>query len=261
MLKLSKLAALVMAGAIIASPAYAEDKDAATVNGIAIPQERVDLQVKAAAMQGQADTPELRKTIRENLINVEVLSQEAVKKGIDKKPEVVQELELARQNVLGRSFIQDYIQNHPISEDTLKKEYDSLKAHLGTKEYKVAHILVDTEAEAKAIEAQLKKKGKFDKIAKEKSKDAGSGAEGGELGWNVPSNFVKPFADAVMTLNKGQVSAPVQSQFGWHIIKLEDVRNLKVPTYEQLKPNLMRRLQQQDIQKLIADLRNNAKIQ
>lgn len=262
MLKFSKVAAVALLGAVVAAPVYADDaKTAATVNGIAVPQARVDLRVQAAARQGQPDSPELRKAVREDLINLEVLSQEAAKKGLEKQADVAQELELAKQSVLAGALVQDYVKNHPISEDALKQEYEKQKEHLGSKEYKVAHILVDSEDEAKAIEAQLKKKGNFAKIAKEKSKDAGSAQEGGELGWNVPTNFVQPFAEAVLGMSKGQVSVPVKSQFGWHIIKLEDVRDLKVPPFEQVKPNVMRHMQQEAVQKYISDLRTSAKIQ
>jgi peptidyl-prolyl cis-trans isomerase C len=263
MLKFSKLAALAVLGLIVTGPAHADDtKTVATVNGVAIPESRVDLRVEAAAHQGQTDSPDLRKAIREDLINLEVISQQAAKKGLDKSADVVQELELARESVLVNAYFKDYVKNHPIGEDALKQEYDSLKAHLGNKEYKVAHILVETEAEAKKIEAELKKKkASFEKLAKKNSKDPGSAANGGELGWNSPANFVTPFADAVVSLKKGEISAPVQSQFGWHIIKLEDVRNLKVPPFEQVKPNLIRRMQQQAIQKEILNLRANAKIE
>ena len=260
MLKFSKLAAFAVLGLIVASPAYA-DKTAATVNGVAIPESRVDLRVDAAVHQGQTDSPELRKAIREDLINLEVISQEATKKGLDKSEDVIQGLELARESVLVNAYFKDFIKNHPISEDELKKEYDGLKARLGNKEYKVAHILVKTEAEAKKIEKELmNKKADFAKIAKEKSLDPGSAKDGGELGWNAPANFVPPFADAVLSLSKGEISAPVQSKFGWHIIKLEGVRDLKVPPFAQLKPNLMRRMQQQAIQKEILDLRSKAQI-
>lgn len=261
MLRFAKFAALALAGALVAGAAFADDKPAATVNGVAIPQARIDLRTKVAASQGQADTPELRKMILDDMINLEVMSQQAVKKGLDKQPDTVQQLEISRQSVLAGAFVQDYTKNHPISEDALKQEYDSLKAKLGNTEYKVAHILVSTEAQAKAIEAKLKKKGNFAKIAKAESKDTVSAEKGGELGWNVPSNFVQPFAEAVTNLKKGQISQPVQSQFGWHIIKLEDTRNLSVPPFEQVKPNLMQRLQQQSVQKAIADLRAGAKIQ
>lgn len=259
MLKFSKLAALALLGAIVASPAYA-DKTVATVNGVAIPESRVDLRVDAAAHQGRTDSPDLRKAIREDLINLEVISQVAAKKGLDKSADVIQELELARESVLVNAYFKDFIKNHPISDSDLKKEYDSLKARLGDKEYKVAHILVKTESEAKAIEKELKKGVDFAKIAKEKSQDPGSAKNGGELGWNAPANFVPEFAGAVTSLHKGETSAPVQSKFGWHIIKLEDVRNLKVPPFEQLKPNLIRRMQQQAIQQEILDLRSKASI-
>jgi peptidyl-prolyl cis-trans isomerase C len=126
----------------------------------------------------------------------------------------------------------------------------------------VSHILVDTEDEAKAIIAQLGKKGKFDKIAKAKSKDAGSVEKGGSLGWAVPSNFVPPFANAMLSLKKGTYTKePVKTQFGWHVIKLDDIRSLKIPSYEELKPQMQQRLQQQIVQDLIADLRSKAKIE
>jgi peptidyl-prolyl cis-trans isomerase C len=262
MLKTGKFAALALLGALLVNPAFAEDKPAATVNGIAIPQARVDMRIKIATAQGQPDTPALQKAVLDDMINLEVLAQAAEKAGMDKNPEVIQQTELAKESVLAGAFVQDYAKNHPISDDQLQQEYDKLKAHLGTKEYKARHILVDTEAEAKAIIAQLRKKGNFDKIAKEKSKDAGSAANGGELEWAVPSNFVPPFAQALVGLKKGgYTKEPVKSQFGWHIIKLDDVRNLKVPTFEELKPQLLQRMQQQSIKDYIADLRSKAKIE
>lgn len=261
MQKLAKIAALAMVGTLFAAPAFSQDKAAVTVNGVAIPQERVDMRVKVATSQGQQDSPELRKMVLDDMVNLEILSQEAVKKGLDKQPETMQQLELVRESALAGAFVQDYLKNHPVSEDALKQEYEKQKGKLGSTEYKVAHILVSTEAEAKAIEAQLKKKGNFEKIAKAKSNDPGSKEHGGELGWNVPSNFVEPFSNAMTHLKKGQISAPVQSQFGWHIIKLEDVRNLSVPPFEQVKPNLMQRMQQQTVQNMITDLRKNAKIE
>jgi peptidyl-prolyl cis-trans isomerase C len=260
MLKIARFAAFAMAGVFASGLAFADDKTV-TVNGVTIPQERIDQRVKFAARQGQPDSPELRKMITEDLINLELMSQEATKKGLDKQPDTVQQIELAKESALASAWVQDYTKNHPISEDALKQQYDSLKAKLGPKEYKVAHILVKTEAEAKAIEAKLKKGYSFSKLAKQKSKDAGSAAHGGELGWNAPTNFVAPFAEALLTLKKGKISAPVESQFGWHIIKLEDVRNMKVPPFEQVKPNLMQRMQQEMVQKAISDLRAGAKIE
>jgi peptidyl-prolyl cis-trans isomerase C len=262
MLKNGIFAALAIISALAVNPSFADDKSAAMVNGVSIPQSRVDMRVKIATSQGQPDTPELRKAIRDDLISLEVLSQEAKKKGLDKDPEVIQQTELADQSVLVSAFVQDYAKNHQISEDQLKQEYDKLKANLGTKEYKASHILVDSEDEANAIIKQLGKKGNFAKIAKAKSKDAGSAEKGGELDWAVPSNFVAPFANALLSLKKGQYTKePVKTQFGWHIIKLDDVRDLKMPTFEELKPQILQRLQQQSIQEYVADLRSKAKIE
>ena len=261
MLHTNKLAVLAILGALAINPAFAEDKPAATVNGVSIPQARIDLRVKGLAAQGQADSPELRKAVREDMINFEIVVQEAVKSGLDKNAEVVQQMELARQSVLIGAFVQDYTKSHPISEDQLKQEYEKLKTKLGDKEYNARHILVETEAEAKDIIAQLGKKAKFEKLAA-KSKDAGSADKGGSLGWAVPSHFVPPFANALLNLKKGEYTKePVQSQFGWHVIKVDDVRDLKAPPFEELKPQLQQRLQQQGIQKLIGDLRAKAKIE
>lgn len=261
MLKFSKFALLSALLTIAASAQAADEKAAALVNGVSIPQARLDLRVKVAAQQGQPDSPEMRKAIRDDLINLEVISQAAAKNGLDKQPETAQQLELARQSVLANAFVQDYVKSHPITDDVLKQEYEALKTRVGNKEYKLSHILVGTEDEAKKTAAELKKGSKFAKVAKAKSKDPGSADKGGELGWAVPSNFVQPFGEAVLKLNKGQVSDPVQTQYGWHIIKLEDTRELKVPTLEEMKPKLENSLQQRSIQKAIEELRSKAKIE
>lgn len=261
MMKSGKFAALAILGALAISPAFAEEKSAALVNGVSIPQARIDMRVKAVTAQGQADSPELRKAIREDMINIEMMAQEAAKLGLDKNPEVQQQIELAKQSVLVNAFVQDYAKNHPISEDQLRQEYEKLKVKLGDKEYNARHILVGTEAEAKDIIAQLGKKAKFEKLAA-KSMDAGSAARGGALGWAVPGNFVPEFANALLGLKKGEYTQePVQSQFGWHVIKVDDVRALKVPSFEEIKPQLQQRLQQQSIKKAIDDLRAKAKIE
>lgn len=261
MLNTNKLAALAILSALVFNPAYAEEKSAALVNGVSIPQSRVDLAVKTELAQGQADTPELRKNIRETLIKRELMIQEADKLHLDKSPEVLQEMEMAKQSVLINAFLLDYMKKNPISEDVLKQEYEARKAKLGDKEYNARHILVGTEDEAKAIITQLNKKTKFAKLVA-KSKDTGSAAQGGSLGWAVPSNFVPPFAQALQSLKKGEYTkVPVQSQFGWHVILLDDERALKVPAFEEVKPQLQQRLQQQAIQKAIADLLAKAKVE
>jgi peptidyl-prolyl cis-trans isomerase C len=261
MLKTGKLATLAILGALVISNARAEDKSAAMVNGVSIPQSRIDMRVKIASQQGQVDTPDLRKSVREDMINLEVLSQEAARLGLDKNSEVMQQIELARQSVLANAFVQDYAKTHPVSDDALKQEYEQLKLNVGNKEYKARHILVETEDEAKSIIAQLGKKAKFEKLAA-KSKDAGSAENGGELEWAVPSNFVPPFANAMVGLKKGEYTKePVESQYGWHIIKLDDVRELKVPSFDELKPQLVQRMQQQMVQNAISELRDKAKIE
>lgn len=261
MLKPIKLAALALLCLFAAGQAYAEDKSVATVNGVAIPQSRMDLLLQTVTAQGQPDTPELRDAIKDRLINIQILSSEAVKQGLDQQADTIQQLEIAKEDTLANAYVQSYIKEHPISDDALKQAYDDVKARTGSKEYKARHILVETESEAKAIAAQLKKGAKFDKLAASKSKDMGSSKRGGELDWSVPTTFVKPFADALTGLSKGQVSAPVQTQFGWHIIKLDDVRDLKFPAFDDIKPQLMQNLQKQALQKQVADLREKAKVE
>ncbi len=256
-----KFAALAILGALAINPAFAEEKSAALVNGVSIPQARIDLRVKAAAAQGQPDSPELRKAIREDMINVEVMAQEAAKLGLDKSTEVAQQIELAKQSVLAGAFVQDYAKKHPIDEDQIKQEYDRLKTKLGNKEYNVRHILVETEKEAKDIIAKLKKKASFEKLA-EKSKDAGSAKQGGSMGWQVPGSFVPEFANAMLNLKKGEYTKePVQSGFGWHVIRLDDTRELKAPPFEEVRPRIEQRLQQQSIKSAIDDLRAKSKIE
>lgn len=263
MLKFSKLS-LLSALLLVASGAQAADaadKSIALVNGVSIPQSRLDMRVKSATAQGgQPDTPELRKAIRDDLITLEVISQAAKKQGLDKQADAAMQIEMATQQVLAGAFVQDYAKSHPISDETLKQDYETMKTRVGNKEYKVSHILVSTEEEAKAVIARLKKD-KFAKVAKEKSKDPGSKDNGGDLGWSVPTNYVQPFGVAVTQLAKGQLSAPVQTQFGWHVIKLEDTRDLKVPTFEELKPQLEKRKQQEAIQKAIAEMKDKAKVE
>jgi peptidyl-prolyl cis-trans isomerase C len=261
MLKTRKFAALAILAALSITPAFAEDKSAAVVNGVVITQERVEMNVKGAQAQGQTDTPELRKAIREDLISREVMAQAAVKNGLDKTADVAQQIEMARQQVLVNAYVQDFLTKNPVTEAQLQQGFETLKAKLGDKEYSARHILVATEAEARDIIAKLGKKAKFEQLAS-KSMDTGSAEHGGSLGWTVPKNFVEPFANALLNLKKGEYTkVPVQTQFGWHVIRLDDVRALKVPSYDEIKPQLQQRLQQQAIQKAVADLRAAAKVE
>jgi peptidyl-prolyl cis-trans isomerase C len=232
------------------------------VNGKEIPQVRIDTAIKNRIAQGQPDTPELRSAVKDALVNQEVIAQEAVKKGLHKNPEIAAIIEINRQDILVNAYIRDYLRAHPVSEDSLKKEYERRKVQAGNREYKARHILVEKEDEAKEIIAQLKKGANFEKLAAERSKDTGTKGRGGDLDWGVPGNYVKPFGDALAKLKKGQMTdAPVQSNFGWHVIRLEDERAFTPPSFEEVKPNLQQNVQQQMVQKALSDLRAKAKVE
>jgi peptidyl-prolyl cis-trans isomerase C len=232
------------------------------VNGVTIPQSRIDLMNKELAASGQPMTPERQNAVKEELINREVLVQAAHKRGLDKNPDVIAQMDLARQAVLVRALFESEVKNNPISDADLQKQYEDFKKSMGENEYKVRHILVDNEADAKAIIAELGKGGDFAKIAKEKSKDPGSKENGGDLDWGPSARYVKPFADAVKSLKKGETtSAPVKTDFGYHVIRLDDVRPLKVPAFDELKQQFRQRAQQQQVQKLIFELRSKAKVE
>jgi peptidyl-prolyl cis-trans isomerase C len=233
----------------------------AVVNGKPVPSARADAMIKQMAAQGQQDTPQLRAMVKEELINREILIQEADKQGLSNSPDVKNQLEMARQAIVIRALVGDYLQKHPVSDADMKAEYDKYKAQVGDKEYHARHILVDKEEDAKAIIAKLKNGAKFEDLAKQ-SKDTGSAANGGDLDWNTPSQFVKPFADAMVSLQKGQITeTPIKTQFGYHVIKLEDVRPAKVPPFEEVKQQIAEQLQQQKLQAYQQELRKKAKIQ
>jgi peptidyl-prolyl cis-trans isomerase C len=257
--------ALVVAGVALAAGALAQNS-LTKVNGKTIPQERVDFFVRNVVAQGRPDSPELRAMVREELINRELLAQEAARRGIDKNPEVAIQLDMARQEILMTSLMRDVLKGSTISEEMVKKEYERLKGQLGGREYKARHILVQKEDEARDIIAQIKKGASFEKLAAEKSMDPGSKARGGELDWSTPASYVKPFGDALAKLKKGQMTeTPVQSNFGWHVIRLDDERATKVPPYDQVKQNLQQQLtqqaQKQVYDKTLSDLRAKAKIE
>jgi len=177
---------------------------------------------------GPARVARTGRGVKDQLVLLELVSQEAAKKGMEKNPDVATRIAMGKQQVLADAYVQEYVKNNPVSDDQLKGEYEKFKGQLGDKEYKPSHILVEKEDEAKGIIDQLKKGGDFAKLAKEKSKDTGSKENGGDLDWGPPARFVQPFADALKTLQKGQYTqAPVQTNFGYHIIKLDDVRDLK----------------------------------
>ena len=220
------------------------------------PQSYFDFMLKQRLEQGQQDSPQLRQAVRDELNTRELLVREAKKKGMDKQPTMKTEMDLTAQTVLVRAFMADYLKAHPVSDEALHKEYDAIKGQMGDKEYKVRHILVDTEDEAKDVIAQLQKGEKFDKLAAERSKDTGSKTKGGDLDWNTPANFVKPFSDAMVALPKGKfTTTPVQTQFGWHVIEVDDIRDAKVPTFDEVKPQLTQRMQGQVVEMYLRQLR------
>ncbi|MDP1949885.1 MAG: peptidylprolyl isomerase [Nitrosomonas sp.] len=234
----------------------------AKVNGVVIPQSRLELMVKVNVAQGQPDSPEMRKALRENLITEEIIAQEAKKKGLDRDPEVITQLEISNQAVLVRAFQVDYIKNNTISDDTLRKEYEMLKLQMGDKEYKARHILVENESEAWSILDSLKKGADFGKVAAEKSIDEGSKMNGGELDWSPAAAYVRPFAEALVNLEKGKLTnAPVQTNFGWHVIQMVDIRNMETPPFEEIKMNMQQRVLQREFQSVVQDLRNTAKVE
>lgn len=244
-----------------ATSAAASTAAIAKVNGTPISQARFNFVLQQSQQQGQPDSPETRKSLRDKLIIEEIVAQEAVKKGMDKSSDVNTQLDLARQTILIRAYLQDFIKSNAITDDVLKAEYDKIKSQMGDKEYHARHILVENEAEAKGIIAKLKKGEKFEKLA-EKSKDPGSKDKGGDLGWATPANFVPEFSAAMTKLQKGQYTTEaVKSQFGWHIIKLDDSRTMQAPSFDEVKQNLQQRAQQQQIDKLISDLRAKAKVE
>ncbi len=235
----------------------------ASVNGAPISKSSIDLIVKQGGEQGQPDNPETRNAILDQLTTQMVLAEEAVKKGLDKTADVTEKLNLIRLSVLAEAYLQDYIKNNPVSEDALKAEYDRIKPTITGSEYKARHILVEKESEAREIIAKLKKDpGAFAKLAAEKSKDPGSKAKGGELGWFDPSRMVPEFGAAVSKLEKGKVTEePVKTQFGYHVIQLEDSKPIEAPPFEEIKPNLSQQLQQQNLKKQVDDLKAKAKIE
>ena len=218
--------------------------------------QQFEFMVKERVQQGQQDSPELRNAVREELNTRELLAREARKQNLDKTADMKAQMDLASQTVLVRAYVADWISKNPIPEADLRKEYDAIKGQIGDKEYKVRHVLGEKEDEAKEIVAELQKGAKFDELAKSRSKDPGSKDRGGDLDWNAPTNFVKPFGDAMKATPKGKFTAqPVQTQFGWHVIMVDDVRDAKVPSYEEVKPQLQQRMQAQWLDKYFKDLR------
>jgi peptidyl-prolyl cis-trans isomerase C len=248
-------------GMLSVLPTVAYAQNAAIVNNKPISSARVDEFVKALAAQGRPDSPELRQMVREELIARELLLQEADKRGLGKSADVQKQLDTARQDIMVQALVRDYRKKNPVTDAEISAEYERVKKEsAGGKEYKARHILVESEDVAKQLIDQLKKGAKFEDLAKQ-SKDPGSGANGGDLGWAPATTYVGPFAEAITKLEKGKMTeVPVKTQFGYHVIRLDDARDGKVPDLAQIKPQIDQELSRRKFNDYIKGLREKATI-
>ena len=256
---LPALAAAALLGTL-AVPAQAQNL--AIVNGKPIPMSRVDALAQQVARSGRQITPEMMEELKKAVIDRELLVQEAQKQGLDASPDFKAQMEFTRDSLLIRDLVTSFQKNNPVTDAEIQAEYDKFVANNAGKEYRASHILVEKEDEAKAIIAQLKKGGKFEAIAKKQSKDPGSGANGGDLDWAAPGNYVKEFSEAMVKLAKGKYTeTPVKTQFGWHVIRLDNVREAQLPKLEEIKPQIAQQLGQQKLMKFQEDLRTKARLE
>jgi len=234
----------------------------ATVNGVAVPRSRLDIMVRQQASRGGQDNEQMRAVMREELINREVIAQEAQRSGIAKQADVQAQLDLTRQEIVVGAYIRDWVAKHPVTDADVQKEYEKVRAQAGDKEYRARHILVETEDQAKGMISELKKGGKFDDLASKNSKDGGTAQRGGDLDWNVPGAFDKAFSDAMVKLEKGKYSdAPVRTRFGYHVILLDDVRPVRFPPLADIRPRIQQQMVQAKLEELVKSLRAKAKIE
>jgi peptidyl-prolyl cis-trans isomerase C len=254
------LTAAAAAALCLALPAFAQNL--AIVNGKPVPKARADMLAIQLAKSGRPLTPEMTGQIKDEVISREIFMQEAQKRGLDATDDFKAQMELARQTLMIRELFAEYQKANPVTDAEIKAEYDKFAAANGGKEYRARHILVEKEEDAKAIIASLKKGGKFDEIAKKQSKDPGSGANGGDLDWANANSYVPEFSGALVKLKKGEVTAvPVKTNFGWHVIRLDDTRDAKLPPLDQVKPQIAQQLTQMKIAKFQEELRAKAKIE
>ena len=249
--------------ALLSSAVYAQN--AAIVNGKAIPKAQLD---KLVQKSNQPDNPQVRDQAREMLVTRELILQEANNRGVMQKESVREQLEQSKMGIVIAAVFEDFVEKEGVAESELKAAYEQVKTQYTGKEYHVEHILVEKEADAKAITAKIKAGGNFEQIAKEKSKDPGSAPNGGDLGWVSDKALVPDFSKAMVQLKKGQITdKPVKTQYGWHIIKLDDVRDVKAPSMEEIKDQLKQMItadqnwQKAKFSELMQKLRAKAKIQ
>ncbi len=251
-----------LAGLLVTLSLPVTAQNIAIVNGKALPKERVEALTMQIVRSGRPVTPDMQVQIKEAVIGREVMMQEAQKRGLDVTGDFKMQVEWAREELLIRELFADFQKANPVSDADVKAEYDKFVTANTGKELKARHILVEKEDLAKDLIAQIKKGGKFEDLAKKNSKDPGSGANGGDLGWANPGNYVKEFSTALGLLKKGQMTdVPVKSQFGFHIIRLDDERQTQLPKFEEVKPQVLQQLQQQKLAKFQQDLRAKAKVE
>ena len=257
-MKKQMLAAALVA--LLAAPAFAQN--IAVVNGKAVPTARLNALKAQIEKSGRPVTDDMLGQLKDEIIAREIFMQEAKKRGLDASDEYKAQLELARQTILIRELFADFQKKNPVTDAEVQAEYDKFAAANGGKEYRARHILVETEEQAKALIAEIKKSGKFEELAKKHSKDPGSGANGGDLDWAAANSYVPEFSGAMVKLDKGQMAdEPVKSQFGFHIIRVDDVREAQLPKLDEVKPQIAQQLQQQKMGKFQEDLRSKAKVQ
>ncbi|MDO9483216.1 MAG: peptidylprolyl isomerase [Hydrogenophaga sp.] len=255
------LSALTAAALIAAAP-WAAAQNVAIVNGKAVPTARVEALAQQVAASGRPVDDAVRAQLKEEVVLREIFMQEAQKRGIATSAEYKTQMELARQTIMIRALFADHQKKNPVTDAEIKAEYDKFAAANAGQEFRARHILVEKEDEAKAIIASIKGGAKFEDIAKKQSKDPGSGANGGDLDWAAAGSYVTEFSEAMVKLGKGQMTdAPVKSQFGWHIIRVDDVRQAQLPSFDEVKPQIAQQMQQQKLSEFQQNLREKAKVE
>jgi len=257
-------AATVLLSTGIALPLAAQAQNIAIVNGKPVPKARADAFIKLiqkqASQQGQQLPPDVDQRVRDKLVMDEIISQEAERRGLSATPDYKVQMEQARQALLGQALREDFSKKNAVSDADIQSEYDKFKAQSGGTEYRARHILVEKEDEAKALIKQLNGGASFEDLAKKNSKDPGSGANGGDLDFAAPGSYVPEFSQAMVKLKKGELTQePVKTQFGFHIIKLEDTRQAQFPPIDEVKPQIKQRLEQQKLAAFLDELRSKAK--
>jgi peptidyl-prolyl cis-trans isomerase C len=254
--------ALPLLLATLLCPAAAQEPAVATVNGVAVPQAHMDFLLRQRLSRGAPDNAQTRAMVKEELINRELLVQEARRTGLADAAEVRAQAELAGRDALVSAYVRQQLLRQPISEADIQQEYERVRAEIGEKEYRARHILTDSDENAKALIAQLEKGARFEELAMSHSMDPGSAQRGGDLDWNVPQVFDRTFAEAMMKLEKGRYTKePVRTRFGFHVIRVDDVRVTRFPPLAEVRQRVQQELTQKRIDEAVRELRAKAKVE